>query len=57
MKYYWEITWDTGAKYKSLYAVEKEYAERAVAKCIKENMAYCLDPIEPIKIRFIPEKE
>lgn len=57
MKYYWEITWDTGAKYKSLYAVKKEYAERAVAKCIRENMAYCLDPIEPIKIRFIPEKE
>ena len=56
MKYRWEVLWSNGIRDTAVYAVERKLAEQAVARCIREGIAYSLEPVEPVQVWFIPEK-
>lgn len=56
MKYRWEILWSDGHRDTCVYAVERSLAEWGARRCIKDGIAFALEPVEPVQVWFIPEE-
>ena len=56
MKYRWEVLWSDGHRDTCVYAVERSLAEWGARRCIKDGIAFALEPVEPVQVWFIPEE-
>ena len=57
MKYRWQVLWSDGHQDTCVYAVERKLAEWGARHCIESGIAFALEPIEPVQVRFLPERE